>query len=55
MPFRYRCTEPDCGFDHFSPGMTSAHEHNTGHEVESYTVDQDDGYSWDGQRMPEAE
>lgn len=46
MPFRYRCLE--CEFDHFSPGVTSAHEANEGHECESYTVDQEDGYNWQG-------
>ena len=49
MPFRYRCMEPGCDFDHFSPGFASAHENNEGHDVESYGVDQDDGYTWQGQ------
>jgi len=47
MPFRYRCL--DCEFDHFSPGLTSAHENNQGHRCESYTVDQEDGCNWQGQ------
>lgn len=51
MPFRYRCTEDGCDFDHFSPGLTSAHEGNTGHDCETYSVDQDDGYNWQGQEV----
>ena len=46
MPFRYRCD--DCRFDHWSPGIASAHEANTGHDIEPYSVDQEDGYTWQG-------
>lgn len=47
MPFRYRCLTEDCSVDTHSPGIASAHESNDGHEMESYTVDQD-GYTWQG-------
>jgi len=46
MPFRYECTE--CDFDHFSPGVASAHEANENHRVEPYSVDESDGYTWQG-------
>lgn len=40
MPFRYRCTDDDCEFDHHSPGLAMAHEANEDHECETYTVDE---------------
>jgi len=55
MPFRYRCSTVGCDFDHFSPGIASAHESEDGHNCESYTVDQDDGYTWQGQKKPPSE
>ena len=53
MPFRYRCATVGCYFDHFSPAIATAHESEDGHNCESYTVEVDDGYTWDGQKLQE--
>jgi len=42
VPFRYRCATIGCDFDHFSPGVATAHESLDGHNCEVYNPQEAD-------------